>query len=50
MTTVTHFPFQTQIHHTALDGSKLLRVITKKLEVSNEREELAKEADAELVQ
>ena len=50
MTTVTHFPFQTQIHYTALDGSKLLRVITKKLEVSNEREELAKEADAELVQ
>ena len=50
MATVTHFPFQTQIHYTALDGSKLLRVITKKLEVSNEREELAKEADAELVQ
>lgn len=50
MATVTHFPFQTQIQYTALDGSKYLRVITQKLEVSNEREELAKEADAELVQ
>ena len=49
MATMTHFPFQTQIHYTALDGSKCLRVVTQKLEISNEREELAKEADAELV-
>ena len=50
MSTLTHFPFQTQIHYTALDGSKCLRVISQKLEISNERDELAKEADAELVQ
>lgn len=50
MQTQTHFPFQTQIHFTALDGSKCLRVISQKLEVSNEREELEQVADAELVQ
>lgn len=50
MSTMTHFPFQTQIHYTALDGSKCLRVISQKLEISTEREELAKEADADLVQ
>ena len=31
MATVTHFPFQTQIVYSALDGSKCLRVITKKM-------------------
>lgn len=30
MTKVKSFPFQTQIVYTALDGSKCLRVITKK--------------------
>jgi len=29
MAEITHFPFQTQIKYTALDGSKCLRVITK---------------------
>ena len=29
MSKITHFPFQTQIEYTALDGSKCLRVITK---------------------
>ena len=28
MATVTHFPFQTQITYTALNGDKCLRVIT----------------------
>lgn len=40
MSTITHFPFQTQIKYTALDGSKCLRVITKQMETSGEREEL----------
>ena len=50
MATVTHFPFQTQIKYTALDGSKCLRVISKKMEVSNEREELTAQADPEMMQ
>jgi hypothetical protein len=28
MATITHFPFQTQITYTALNGDKCLRVIT----------------------
>lgn len=50
MTAVTHFPFQTQITYTTLDGAKCLRVITQKMEVSNERDELTEQADAEMVQ
>ena len=50
MATVTHFPFQTQIKYTALDGSKCLRVISKQMEVSNEREELTAQADPEMMQ
>jgi len=45
MTTITHFPFQTQIEYTALDGSKCLRVITKHLEVTGEREEVELQAN-----
>lgn len=40
MTKITHFPFQSQIEYTALDGSKCLRVISKKLEVTGERDEV----------
>lgn len=40
MATITSFPFQTQIKYTALNGDKCLRVISQKLEVSSEREEL----------
>ena len=50
MATVTHFPFQTQITYTALNGDKCLRVITQKLEKSSEREELTELADAEMIQ
>lgn len=50
MATITHFPFQTQITYTALNGDKCLRVITHKMEVSSERDELTKDADAEMVQ
>lgn len=50
MATLTHFPFQTQITYTALNGDKCLRVITRKMEVSSEREELTAQADADMVQ
>lgn len=46
---IKYFPFQTQISYTSLDGAKLLRVITKKMEVSNDREELEKKADFKLI-
>ena len=49
MSTLTHFPFQTQIKYTALDGSKCLRVISKKMEISGEREELNNRADASMM-
>ena len=50
MTTITHFPFQTQIKFTALDGSKCLRVITRQMEVSGEREELNQNVNSNLLQ
>merc|ERR1719240_2164649 len=50
MTKITHFPFQTVVEYTAQDGSKCLRVITKKLEVTGERDELEREADQNLLQ
>lgn len=43
------FPFQTQISYTALDGSRYLRLISKNLDVSNDREELEKKADFNLI-
>jgi len=50
MSALTHFPFQTQIMYRALDGSKCLRVVTKQMEVSNEREELSVNANTQLMQ
>ena len=49
MASITHFPFQTQIKYTALDGSKCLRVITKRMEVSGEREELNQVSDQRMI-
>lgn len=40
LTKLTHFPFQTQISYTGLDGAKYTRVITQQQKVSNDREEL----------
>lgn len=37
LTKITHFPFQTQINYTGLDGAKYCRVITQVQKVSNER-------------
>lgn len=50
METVTHFPFQTQITYTAMNGDKCLRVITHRMEKSSEREELTQQADANIIQ
>ena len=50
MATITRFPFQAQITYTALNGDKCLRVITQTLERSSEREELTRQADAEMIQ
>ena len=49
MSAIASFPFQTQIKYTALDGAKCLRVITKKMEVSGEREELTQNVNAGLL-
>ena len=49
MTKVKSFPFQTQIVYTALDGSKCLRVITKKQQMSTERQQLERDADYEML-
>lgn len=46
---IKHFPFQTQISYTSLDGARLLRVITKQMEVSSDREGLEKKADFKLM-
>jgi len=50
MSALSHFHFQCQIKYTALDGSKCLRVISKQMEVSGEREELNQVANAGLLQ
>jgi len=46
---IKNFPFQTQISYTSLDGARLLRVITKQMEVSNDRDALEKKADFKMV-
>lgn len=50
MTKLTHLPFQTVVEYTALDGSKCLRVITKKLEITGERDEVEQSANRDLLQ
>lgn len=45
LTKVKELPFQVQITYKALDGSKCIRVITEKQKISNEREQLEKQAD-----
>ncbi len=42
---ISRFPFQAQITYTALDGSKCVRVITSQSEISNDKDELNKNAD-----
>lgn len=45
LTEMKAFPFQTQITFKGLDGNKCVRVITELLTISNDREELEKEAN-----
>lgn len=49
LTQIKEFPFQTQIYYTTLDGSKCLRVITKKQDVSTDREELEQNANVAII-
>ena len=49
ITKMTHFPFQAQIHYTALDGSKQVRVITQRMEISTDKQALKKDADFEIL-
>ena len=49
MSKINNFPFQAQITYTSLDGSRCVRVITNTIETSNDREELEREADFNLL-
>ena len=49
ITELKHLPFQAQIEYTALDGSRQVRVISLRLEISNDREELEKKANYEIM-
>ena len=49
-TELKSIPFQTQIEFTKLDGMKCVRVITKVLEISNDREEVEQDADMDILQ
>lgn len=42
-------PFQAQIHFTAMDGSKQVRVITSSLSISTDKESLRKDADFQIL-
>lgn len=42
-------PFQAQIHFTAMDGSRQVRVITSSLEISTDKESLRKDADFQIL-
>lgn len=49
LTSLKNFSFQTQITYKALDGSKCIRVITEKQDISSEREDLEKNANFEVL-
>eukprot|EP00347_Sterkiella_histriomuscorum_P023950 403332824 len=49
LTQIKSFPFQAQIIYTALDGAKCVRVITNQMEISNDREEVEKQANFEIL-
>ena len=49
LTELKHLPFQAQIEYTALDGSHQVRVITKRLEISNDLKDLEKKANYEIL-
>lgn len=49
LTKIDAFPFQAQIEFTALDGSKCVRVISDRTEISSDRDELEKNANFEIL-
>jgi len=49
MTQIKELPFQAQIEYTALNGDRMMRVLSKTQVVSNEREELEKYADSNML-
>ena len=49
LTKLTSLPFQTQITYKNLDGSKCVRVISKQLEISDNRDQLEKQADYQII-
>lgn len=46
---IDSFPFQAQITFNTLDGSKCVRVITQHAAISNDRDQLEKEADYKIL-
>lgn len=46
---LSKLPFQAQLHYTALDGSRQVRVITQFLEISTDKEDLKKNADFQIL-
>lgn len=49
LTKITEIPFQVQITYKALDGSKMIRVITEQQPISNDREELEQKANFQIL-
>eukprot|EP00347_Sterkiella_histriomuscorum_P018210 403346370 len=46
---IKNFPFQAQITYTTLDGARCVRVITNLVEISDDKEELQKDADFDIL-
>lgn len=49
LTKIESFPFQTQITFKALDGSKCVRVITKLQSISNDKQDLEKKCNFDIL-
>lgn len=49
LTKITEIPFQVQITYKALDGSKMIRVITEQQPISSDREELEQKANFQIL-
>ena len=49
LTKITKFPFQAQITYNALDGSKCVRVLTSEQSISDNREEMEKNAKYDIL-
>jgi hypothetical protein len=49
LTLIKDFPFQAQIVYQALDGTKCIRIISNKQSISNDRDQLEKNANYEIL-